>query len=210
MSENNVKINEKPSKMKFFLVLGALVVAVGTAIPITKYLSSHVVDEKKFPTELVKYEKNRHEAFKQNDKAIAQAVFAQFPNAKTILMGNVGIGDNGYSVFVHPTALEINNSSQIDIDALHAEKEYGIFCVTGGLTEDSNKIITSVNIQTYKKDNGVNPLNDAIYTFNVMSTDVTPYKIFHREDVVENKSFNQKIIDSQMKPYDDAKKRGDL
>lgn len=111
---------------------------------------------------------------------IAQIVFAQFPNAKTALIGNVGLGDNEYSVFVRPTALDINSSVPIDFITLHNEKEYGVFCITGKLI---NGIIASANIVPYKKESSINPFNDAGYTFNMMSTDVAPYKIFHNTDV---------------------------
>lgn len=108
----------KPSKLKSLLIFGGLIIGAAVFMSLMKYSASHPVDEKSLATEFVEKQQNNHDAFKQNDVNITKILFDKFPEAQSMLLGNLYIAGNSFKLFVRPTVLSIDSRKAIDTYAL--------------------------------------------------------------------------------------------
>lgn len=106
--------NQKSSKAKAYLVFGGLILGAVASVMLMKYSAAHSVDEKKLGAELVRMQEHNHKIFKPNDENITKALFDKFPEAQSVLIGNVYITDNTFKLLVRPTIFTFDENKSID------------------------------------------------------------------------------------------------
>lgn len=116
--ENSFENKSKPSKTKSLFIFGGLIFGAVASLALLKYSASHLIDEKKLGVELAEVQIKRHSVFKQNDANVTKVLFDKFPEAQTMLMGNLYITGDTFKLFVRPTILQIDNQKAVDTHAL--------------------------------------------------------------------------------------------
>lgn len=134
VSEQNVEA--KPSKVKALLVFGGLIVGIIVLLLLMKAIAPNVIDEEKAAKVYVEQQKQNHKLFGKNNANISKMLFDKFPEANSILVGNLYIIDGTFKLFVRPTGISPKYIEDFDYYSINEnETGLGIYVVSGALKD---------------------------------------------------------------------------
>lgn len=132
--EQNVET--KPSKVKALLVFGGLIVGIIVLLLLMKAIAPKVIDEGKAAKVYVEQQKQNHKLFGKNNVNISKVLFDKFPEANSILVGNLYIIDGTFKLFVRPTGVSSKYIEDFDYYSINKnETGLGIYVVSGALKD---------------------------------------------------------------------------
>lgn len=136
-NETDLKVEKKPSRLKGLLpVFGGLLAGAIASVLLMKAVAPKIVDEEKAAKFYIEKQEQNHKLFGKNDANISKMLFEKFPEANSVLVGNLYIVNGTFKLFVRPTGISPKYIEDFDYYSINQnETGLAIYVVTGALKD---------------------------------------------------------------------------